>query len=172
MINFVPADKVRYSVTTLVHRVGHLLFDWCLPTPQLMDPSTSPPSPPPSEPDLIDLIHKFIWHSKDVADVEAKVFELCKDDFGIPKHHYSAPLRNSNGVPLSNARFLPPPGARLEECHWNITGESGPPPLPDYRELWVHVTKSGADGLSSAHTPLELCVAVAHSMLGTRQFIC
>lgn len=170
MIDFVPVDKVRCSVTTFVHRVGHLLCDWCLPVHQFMDPSASPPSPTPSEPDPIYPIRKSIWHSKDVADVEAKIFKLCKDDFGIPKNYYSAPLRDSNGAPLSNARFLPPPGAQLEEFHWDIIGESGPPPLPDYRELWIHVTKSGADKLSYARTPLELCMAVAHSMLGTRQF--
>lgn len=133
-----------------------------------MDSSASPPPPAGSE----DYIHRTTWHSKDVAHVEAKVFEICKDDFGIPKHHYSTPLKDSHGVSISNAIFLPPPGARLEEYYWDITGESRPPPLPDHRELWFHVTKSGAGGLANARTPLELCVAVGHSMLGTRRFKC
>jgi len=116
-------------------------------------------------------IKKFIWHSKDVADVEAKIFRSCEGDFGIPKHHFSTPLKDSHGVPISNSVFLPPPGARLEDYHWDITGESGPPPLPDHRELWIHVTGAGAGGLSGARTPLELCTAIGHSMLGTRRFL-
>ena len=115
-------------------------------------------------------VKKFIWHSKDVAHVEAKIFELCKGDFGIPKQHYSTPLKDSNDVPISNALFLPPPGARLEDYYWDITGESGPPPTPDHRELWFHMTNSGANGLSDAWTPLELCTVIGHSMLGTRWF--
>ena len=66
-----------------------------------------------------------LWHSKDVANVEANVFKSCKDDFCIPKHHYSTPLRDSNAVLISNAQFLPPPDARLEEFHWEIAAESG-----------------------------------------------
>ncbi|KAF9780967.1 hypothetical protein BJ322DRAFT_1082482 [Thelephora terrestris] len=124
------------------------------------------PSPPvESESDYI--IRKFVWHSSDVAHVEAKIFELCKGDFGIPKHHHSAPVKSSNGsIPISNAIFLPSPGEPLEDYHWDITGKSGPPPLPDYRELWVHETNSNADGLSRARTPLELCMTVGHAMLG------
>jgi len=128
-----------------------------------MDSPASPPSPGDSG---IKFIKKFVWHSKDVAHVEANVFRLCKDDFGIPKHNYSAPMRDSYGVHISNSIFLPPSGARLEEYYWDVTGNSGPPPLPDHRELWIHVTKSDADGLTYARTPLELCMAIGHSMLG------
>jgi hypothetical protein len=132
-------------------------------TPTLMG---SPSPTVESESDYI--IRKFVWHSSDVAHVEAKIFELCKGDFGIPKHHHSAPVKSSNGsIPISNAIFLPSPGEPLEDYHWDITGKSGPPPLPDYRELWVHETNSNADGLSRARTPLELCMTVGHAMLGT-----
>jgi hypothetical protein len=126
----------------------------------------------PADPKSNSFVTKVTWHSRDVAHVEAKILRLCKEDFGIPKDHHSAPVKDSHGVPISNSLFLPPPGARLEDYHWNLTGEPGPPPRPEHRELWIHVTKSGAHGLSGARTPLELCMATGHSMLGTRQFLC
>jgi hypothetical protein len=113
------------------------------------------------------IIRKFVWHSSDVAHIEAKIIELCKEDFGLPKDVLSVPVKDEDGVPITNARFLPPPGARLEDYHWDITGNSGPPPQPDYRELWAHETGSGVDGLSKAKTPLELSTSVGHAMLGT-----
>lgn len=134
-----------------------------------MDASASPSPPVASGSEYI--IRKFVWHASDVAHIEAKIFQSCKGDFGIPKHHRSAPVKDSNGVPLSNAIFLPTPGEQLEDCHWDITGESGPPPLPDCRELWVHETNSNADGLTRARTPLELSMSVGHAMLGMSRFL-
>jgi len=133
-----------------------------------MDPSADA-SPEVSTPAFIK---RATWHSKDVARIEVEVFRSCKGDFGIPKRHHSAPLSDSYGVPISNAIFLPPPGARLEDFHWDITGESGPPPVPDHRELWIHVTMSDEARLSSAQTPLELCIAIGHSMLGVLVSMC
>ena len=113
-------------------------------------------------------IKKLIWHSKDGARVESEIYELCKGDFGIPKNHFSVPVKDSNDIPISNASFLPPPGARLEDYYWDITGNFGPPSRPDHRELWIHLTRSSVDQLSTARTPLELCIAIGHSMLGER----
>lgn len=135
-------------------------------TLELMNLSTSSPPPPDSESGLI--IKKFVWHCSDIAHIESKIVELCKGDFGIPKHYYSTPVKDLAGVPISNSLFLPPPGAPLEKYYWDITGESGPPPLPDHRELWVHVMGIGVDGLSGARTPLGLSLAIGHAMLGTR----
>ena len=127
------------------------LLDHDAQTPRLMDPSTSPPSPSESE---SDYIKKFVWHSSYIAHVEPKILELCKDDFGILKQCYSAPMKDSDGVPISNSLFLPPAGANLEDYYWDVneTG-SGPPPPPDHRELWVHVTGPGVNGLFGARTP-------------------
>ena len=36
---------------------------------------------------------------EDMAHVEAEIIRLRKDDFGIPKHHHSALLRDSYGAP-------------------------------------------------------------------------
>ena len=126
---------------------------------------SSKTSPPPTHSQL-SFIKRLVWHSEDVALVEDKVFELCKDDFGITKNHYSVPVKDSKGIPISNASFLPPPGERFEDYYWDITGDSGPPLRPDRRELWVHLRRSDADELTTARTPLELCIAVGHSMLG------
>lgn len=131
----------------------------------------SPTPPPPTSNLEPDYIKKYVWHSSDIAHVEAKIIGLCKEDFGIPKRYFSAPLRDSNEIPISNSIFLPPPGARLEDYHWDITGQSHPPPLPDRRELWLHVTGPGVGWLTSARTPLELAIAVGHAMLGARSHI-
>ena len=128
-----------------------------------MDSSKTSSSPTDSEPSFIK---RLVWHSEDVALIEGKIFELCKDDFGITKNHYSVPVKDSNGIHISNASFLPPPGARLEDYYWDITGDSGPPPRPDRRELWVHLRRSDAVELTTARTPLEFCTVIGHSMLG------
>lgn len=118
-----------------------------------------------------DRVARLVWHLSDIAHVEADILELCQDDFGIPKNCSSDPARDSNGVPISNSSFLPPPGARLEDYHWDITGESRPPPLPDCRELWLHTMGPGVYELSSAQTPLDLSIAVGHAMLGTCSYM-
>ena len=104
-------------------------------------------------------LKKSVWHSKDVARIEAEIFRLCKDDCGIPKHHYSAPLRDSYSIP-SLTRYSCITGMSLE----NLV-------LPGLREPWIHMTRSGAGGLFNARIPLELCVTIGHSMLGAHQFL-
>ena len=90
------------------------------------------------------------------------------DDCGIPKHHYSAPLRDSYGVPSLtrySCLFLGN-GLRI------ITGMSLENlVLPGLRELWIRMTRSGAGGLFNARIPLELCVTMGHNMLGAHQFL-
>ena len=64
--------------------------------------------------------------------------------------------------------FLPLPGERPEDYHWDVTRNLV---LPGRRELWIYMTRSGAGGLFNARIPLELCVTIGHSMLGTHQFL-
>lgn len=108
-----------------------------------------------------------VWHLKELAHVKGEVFKMCKDDFGIPKGHQSAPVKDQYGITISNTQFLPPPGARLEDYQWDITGNSGPPLAPEHRELWVHLTSMDRIIHPAALTPLELCISIGHSMLGT-----
>ena len=144
------------------------LRDRDVPIPRIMSSSTPPP---PASDSQNEYIKKVVWHLSDVAHVESKIYELCKGDFGIPEYCHSAPVEDSNGVPISNSLFLPPPGSRLEDYFWDITGESDPPSIPDHRVLWSHLTGPGVSGLSTARTPLELSMAVGHAMLGTCSYM-
>ena len=82
----IPVQRT-VSATCFVTNGFPLLDSWVLRRPSSVADS-----------DPVEL-KKSVWHSKDVAHIEAEIFRLCKDDCGIPKHHYSAPLRDSYGVP-------------------------------------------------------------------------
>jgi len=170
-----PFPPIRSGITfsqnslcsfVLSHRVDHPLRDRHLSAPPFIE---SPADPSPEVPSSA-FMNRITWHLKDPAHVEGEVFESCKGAFGIPHYHSATPVRDSYDVPISNAIFLPPPGARLEDYYWDITGESAPPPVPEHRELWFHVTASGVTGLHRAETPLELCMVIGNSMLGRRRF--
>ena len=81
---------------------------------------------------------------------------------------------------LYRSVLAPPPVARLEDYHWDITGEPRPPPVPKHRELRVHVIASIWHGwalwfsgtLGTASFKLQLYMTIDHSMSGARRFLC
>jgi hypothetical protein len=98
--------------------------------------------------------------------VEADLLAKCEDGFGTPHHHYSLCPTDSRGEPMSTARFLPTKNEKPENFHWAITSDSEVPSHPEYRSLWIHVSKLVGRSLVHAKTPLDLFVAVGHGMLG------
>ena len=106
--------------------------------------------------DHAHVVVKHSWCEGRRQEVETDLLTKCKDDFGTPKHHYSFCPADIRGAPMSTARFLPTEGERLEVFHWAITPISKVPSLPQYRYLWIHVSKLVGRSLVHAKTPWEL----------------
>ena len=117
------------------------------------------------------VVVKHSWCEDERQEVEAKLLNRCRGDFGTPNHHYSFCPTDTQGNPMSTARFLPAKDEdkELETFHWAITPSSQVPSLPLHRYLWFHVGKSIGQSLVHAKTPWELCLAIGHGMIGMCQ---
>jgi hypothetical protein len=116
--------------------------------------------------DYSSVVVKHSWCEDKHWDVEADLLTKCKDHFGTPHHHYSFCPTNSQGKPISTARFLPTDEEKLEDFHWAITSNSNIPSYPQNRNLWIHVSKLVGQSLVHAKTPWDLFIALGHGMLG------
>ncbi|RPD72119.1 hypothetical protein L226DRAFT_162611 [Lentinus tigrinus ALCF2SS1-7] len=115
------------------------------------------------------IVSKSSWPNSEKRQIEAKLYDTCDGQFGVPKHLISFEACRLDNAAFSNSIFLPPKsdGTTFALYRWYpLTGQSKLKcSSPDYRTLFVTVTAEEGKSLEHCVGAWDLSECLLHALL-------